>query len=93
MIIFAHNTMNSIDSSSKVDKNNRVFFTKLHTYMISTNNNLCDYFLFDMCFVSNYINNQLIYYFIINIIFAADQIKFQQFMKKHQKFSTIVRMK
>ena len=52
--------------------------------MISTNDNSHDYSLFNMCLVSNYMNNQLIYYFITDAIFAADQAEFQQFMKNHK---------
>ena len=55
--------------------------TRLHAHVISMNDNLCDYSSFNMCLVSNYMNNQLIYYFIISTIFTADQVKFQQLMK------------
>jgi len=64
------------DSISRVSS-----ITRLHAHVISMNNNLCDYFSFNMCFMSSYMNNQLIYYFITDTILTADQAEFQQYMK------------
>ena len=79
--------MNTTDSSSRADKDSRASSTtKLHVCVTLTNNNSCDYFSFDMYFMSNYMNNQLIYYFIISAISAADQAEFQQLMKDCKNF-------
>ena len=79
--------MNTTDSSSRADKDSRAFFTtKVHTHVISINDNSHDYSSFDMHLVSSYMNNQLIYYFIISTISAADQAEFQQLMKDHKNF-------
>ena len=74
--------MNTTDNSSRAGKDSRASFTtKSHVCIISTNDNLCGYSSFDMCLVSNYMNNQLIYYFIIDVISVANQAEFQQLMK------------
>ena len=86
------NMMNTIDSSSRTDKDSRAFSTtKLHVCVISMNDNLYDYSLFDMYLVSNYTNNQLIYYFITDAIFAADQAEFQQLMKDCKNFLQLLK--
>ena len=65
--------MNTTDSSSRAGEDSRASSTiKSHAHVISINDNLYDYSLFDMYLVSSYTNNQLIYYFIINVISAAD---------------------
>ena len=70
--------MNTTDSSSRTVKDSRAFSTtKLYACMTCTNDNSCDYSSFDMYFVSNYMNNQLIYYFITDAISAANQAEFQ----------------
>ena len=69
--------MNTTGSSSRTGKSSRASSTtKLHVCVISTNDNSCDYSLFDMHLVSSYMNNQLIYYFITDAISAADQAEF-----------------
>ena len=84
--------MNTTNSSSRADEDSRVFSTiKSHAHMISTNDNSHDYSLFNMCLVSNYMNNQLIYYFITDIISAADQAEFQQLMKDHKNFLQLLK--
>ena len=78
---------NMINLITTADSISRILLTiKLHTHVIFMNDNLHDYFSFDMYFVSNYINNQLIYYFITDVISAADQAEFQQFMKDCKNF-------
>jgi len=70
--------MNTTDSSSRTAEDSRASSTtRLYVHVISMNDNLRDYSSFDMCLVSNYMNNQLIYYFIIDTISAADQAEFQ----------------
>ena len=79
--------MNTTDSNSRADKNSRASSTtKLHVCVTFMKDNLCDYSSFDMYFVSNYTNNQLIYYFITDAISAADQAEFQQLMKDCKNF-------
>ena len=72
------------DSSSIInaDNSNNMFTANLNTCINFIDNNLCDYFSFDMCLVSNYINNQLIYYYIFDAISAAEQACFQQLIKQ-----------
>ena len=71
------------DSSNVINagNDNNVFTANLNTCVNSINDNLHDYFLFDMCLVSNYMNNQFIYYYIFSTIFAVKQACFQQLMK------------
>ena len=84
--------MNTTDNSSKADKNSKAFsIIKSHVHMIFINDNLCSYSSFNMYFMFNYTNNQLIYYFITDIIFAADQAEFQQFMKNHKNFLQLLK--
>jgi len=65
-----------MNTTTTTDENSRTLTIKSHACVIFTNNNSHDYSLFDMYFVSNYMNNQLIYYFIISVIFVADQAEF-----------------
>ena len=74
----------SSNAASNADNDNNVFTANLNTCMNSTDDNLCDYFLFNMHLVSNYMNNQLIYYYISDAISAAEQAHFQQLMKQHK---------
>ena len=67
--------MKSIITTDNISR--ALFIIKLHAHVISTNDNSCDYSLFNMHLVSNYINNQLIYYFITDIILITDQAEFQ----------------
>ncbi len=46
--------------------------TNLNICVNSTDNNSCDYFLFDISLMLSYMNSQLIYYFIFSTIFAAE---------------------
>ena len=79
--------MNTTDSSSRTVKDSRASSTiRSHAHVISMNDNLCDYSSFNMCLVSNYMNNQLIYYFITDAISAAEQAEFQQLMKNCKNF-------
>jgi len=79
--------MNTTDTSSRAGKGSRASSTtKSHACVISMNDNLCGYSLFDMHLVPSYMNNQLIYYFIISVISAADQAEFQQLMKDCKNF-------
>ena len=75
---------NDSDNVINADNDNNVFTVNLNTHVNFTDDNLCDYFLFDMHLVSNYTNNQLIYYYIFSIISVAEQAHFQQLMKQHK---------
>ena len=63
--------------TGNADNSNNVSTANLNIHVNSINNNLCGYFLFNMCLVSNYTNNQLIYYYISDTISAAEQAYFQ----------------
>ena len=80
MIISTDNSSNNV--ADNTDNNNNVFTANLNTCVNFINDNLCDYLSFDMCFVSNYMNNQLIYYYISDVISTAEQAHFQQLMKQ-----------
>ncbi len=79
-------TDNNSSSIINTDNSNNMFIANLNACVNSINNNSCDYFSFDMCLVSNYMNNQLIYYYIFNTISAAEQACFQQLIKQHKTF-------
>ena len=79
-MITADNDSNN--AADNADNDDNVFIANLNIYMNFINDNLHDYFLFDMHFVSNYTNNQLIYYYISDAISAAEQACFQQLMKQ-----------
>ena len=67
------------DSSNvrdNTDNDNNVFTANSNTHVNFINDNSHDYFSFDMCLVSNYMNNQFIYYYISDVIFAAKQAHF-----------------
>ena len=68
---------NSNSNVINADNNNNVSTANLNICMNSTDDNSHDYLSFDMCLVSNYMNNQLIYYYIFNAISAAEQACFQ----------------
>ncbi len=76
--------MNSTTTADSVSR--APLITRLHTHVISTNDNPRDYSLFDMRLVPSYTNNQLIYYFITDAILTADQAEFQWLMKDHKNF-------
>src|SRR5436189_154572 len=69
---------NSSDNIINADNSDNVFTANSNICMNSTDNNLHDYFSFDIHLVSNYINNQLIYYYIFDIIFTAEQAYFDR---------------
>ena len=48
-------------------------------------------FSFNMYFMLNYTNNQLIYYYIFDAIFAAEQAHFQQLIKQHKTSLKLIR--
>ena len=75
---------NSSNVADNADNNDNVFIANSNTHVNSINDNLCDYFSFNMCFVSNYTNNQFIYYYIFDTISAAEQACLQQLMKQHK---------
>ena len=84
--------MNTTDSSSRTAEDSRAsLITRSHAHVTSMNDNLCDYYSFNMCLVSNYTNNQLIYYFITDVISAADQAEFQQLMKDCKNFLQLLK--
>ena len=76
------------NSSSNVtdnaDTSDNVFTVNLNIHVNSIDDNSHDYFSFNMCFVLNYTNNQLIYYYIFSAIFSAEQAHFQQLIKQHK---------
>ena len=81
------NMMTTADNDSSnivdnADNSNNMSTANLNICMNSTDNNLHDYLLFDMCLVLNYTNNQLIYYYISDAVSAAEQACFQQLMKQ-----------
>ena len=87
-------TTSGNDSSNvtdNADNDNNMSTANSNTHMNFINNNLCDYFSFNMHLVSNYINNQLIYYYIFNTISAAEQAHFQQLIKQHKTSLKLIR--
>ena len=82
------NTITTAENSSNniinVNNSNNMFTANSNTHMNFINNNSCDYLSFNMCLVSNYMNNQLTYYYIFSTILAAEQAHFQQLMKQHK---------
>ena len=72
----------SSNAAGNADNDNNVFTANSNTCVNSTDNNLHDYLSFNMCLMSNYMNNQLIYYYISDAISAAEQAHFQQLMKQ-----------
>ena len=80
MMTTAENSSDNVISNA--DNSNNVFTANLNTYVNSIDDNLHDYFSFDMHLVLNYMNNQLIYYYISNAISAAEQAHFQQLIKQ-----------
>ena len=87
-MITAENDSNNVINA---DNDNNMSTANSNTHVNSTDNNLCDYFSFDMCFVSNYTNNQLIYYYISDIILIAEQACFQQLIKQHKIFLKLIK--
>ena len=83
-------TDNSSDNVINADNSDNMSTVNLNTCVNSTNNNSHDYFSFNMCFVSNYMNNQLIYYYIFDAISAAEQACFQQLMKQCKTFLELI---
>ena len=81
----------SSNAADNADNNDNVFTANLNIHMNSTDNNLHDYFSFDMHLVLNYTNNQLIYYYISDAISAAEQACFQQLMKQHKTSLELIR--
>ena len=76
---------------SNADNSNNVFTANLNTHVNSIDDNLHDYFSFDMHLVLNYMNNQLIYYYISDAILAAEQACFQQLMKQCKTSLELIR--
>ena len=62
----------SSNAVSNADNSDNVSTVNLNICMNSIDDNLCDYFLFDMCLVPNYMNNQFIYYYISDAILTAE---------------------
>ena len=81
----------SSNVAGNADNSNNMSTANSNTHVNSTDNNLCDYFSFNMCLVSNYTNNQLIYYYISDVISAAEQAHFQQLMKQHKTSLELIR--
>ena len=75
-------TGNSSGSAINAGNDDNVSTANLNARVNSINDNSHDYLSFDMCLVSNYMNNQLIYYYIFDAISAAEQACFQQLMKQ-----------
>ena len=81
---------NSSSNVINADNDDNMSTANSNTHVNSINDNLHDYFSFDMCFVSNYTNNQLIYYYIFDAISAAEQACFQQLMKQCKTFLKLI---
>ena len=81
------------DSSNVInaDNDDNMSTANLNICIDFTDDNLHDYFSFDMHLVLNYMNNQLIYYYIFSIISAAEQACFQQLMKQCKTFLELIR--
>ena len=82
---------NDSDNVINADNDDNVSTANSNTCVNSINDNLHDYFSFNMCLVSNYTNNQLIYYYISSTIPAAEQAHFQQLMKQCKTFLELIR--
>ena len=82
---------NDSDNVINAGNNNNMSTANSNACVNSINDNLHDYLSFDMCFVSNYTNNQLIYYYISDAISAAEQACFQQLMKQHKTSLELIR--
>ena len=82
LLIYIISTAENNDDNAA--DNNNMSIINLNSCVNSISDNSCDYLLFDMCFLSNYMNNQIIYYFISDAISAAEQAHFQQLMKQHK---------
>ena len=67
----------SSNAADNAGNDNNMSTANSNTHVNSINNNLHDYFSFNMHLVSNYMNNQLIYYYIFSAISAAEQAHFQ----------------
>ena len=89
MMIIAEN--NSSNVVSNADNDDNVFIVNSNTCVNSINDNLHDYFSFNMHLVSNYTNNQLIYYYISDAISAAEQACFQQLIKQCKTSLELIR--
>ena len=88
-MITAENSSDNV--ADNADNSNNMSTANLNICVNSINDNLHDYFSFDMHLVSNYMNNQLIYYYIFSTIPAAEQACFQQLMKQHKTFLELIR--
>ena len=66
----------SSNAAGNADNSNNVFTANLNICVNSIDDNLHDYFSFDMHLVLNYTNNQLIYHYIFDAILAAEQACF-----------------
>ena len=65
------------NDDNAADNNNNMFIINLNSHVNSISDNSYNYLSFDMCFLSNYTNNQIIYYFITDTIFIIKQAHFQ----------------
>ena len=54
-MITAENNDDSVTDNT--DNNDNMFIINSNIHMNFISDNLCDYFLFDMCFLLNYMNN------------------------------------
>ena len=89
MMRTAENSSDNIISNADNDDN--VSTANLNTHVNFINDNSHDYSSFDMCFMLNYMNNQLIYYYISDAIFTVEQAHFQQLMKQYKTFLELIK--
>ena len=73
MITAGNSSNNAVNNA---DNNDNMSTANLNIHINVIDDNSCDYFSFNMCFVLNYTNNQLIYYYIFSAISAAEQAHF-----------------
>ena len=82
---------NSSSNVINAGNSNNMSTVNSNIHVNSTDDNLCDYFSFNMHLVLNYMNNQLIYYYISDVISAAEQAHFQQLMKQCKTSLELIR--
>ena len=82
LLIYMMSTAENNDDNVTGNNNMSIINSNSHVNSISDNSH--DYLSFDMYFLSNYMNNQIIYYFISDAISVTEQACFQQLMKQHK---------
>src|SRR2546421_9117550 len=62
----------------------------LNAHVTSTAENLSDYLLFNLYFISIYINNQLCYYHMIDTMLDVDKAAVKNQLKKHKTLLELI---